>query len=246
MLEPRIVVARPTADTWTLDLSYESESLKFNKTAAASPVQNNITAVSTEDSEKDGLREITIEATLTPVPTPVRNNTPAIFTNGEDGLQEIDMEATLMAVQTPVCSNIPSASTNAENGLHEIRMEATVAAASTLIQRNTSANSINEKNGVHDMAIDDEGTSYSLEGIGNEDAVEYQGNAPIDDEFLCLAKTLESLGRNRVQELVCLIQSIFLHSELTSTYVDYYALYRNFKDLIQGEVGQETYSSFPS
>jgi hypothetical protein len=93
-----------------------------------------------------------------------------------------------------------------------------------------------------DEDIEDVGTSCNGEGSSNN-----HDGAIIGDEYLELARTLKLFGRDRVQELVLLIQSpIFLHCELTSTYADCQAVRRNLEDLHQGAARQNSTAAFPS
>jgi hypothetical protein len=91
----------------------------------------------------------------------------------------------------------------------------------TAVRNDASTLSTNEEDGVLSLAMEDEGRSYSEEGINNEDA--NHSDTPIEDEFSDLATTLRSLGRDRTQKLVG-NQMILAYCELISTYVDCYAL----------------------
>jgi hypothetical protein len=65
-------------------------------------------------------------------------------------------------------------------------------------QLETASSLSNEEENVQSLAMEDQGRSYSEEGINNEDA----DHTPIEDEFSALATTLRSLGRDRTQKLV--------------------------------------------
>jgi hypothetical protein len=123
-----------------------------------------------------------------------------------------------------------------------LNVEGTVAALP--VQNNTPPVSTN---GHDDIEMENERTSYSDEAIANEEAQECRTDASISDEFLQLARTLEVLGKECVQELVWLIRSTtFLKHVLTSTAVDCESLRWNFQDLFRGKVGQEIYTAIPS
>jgi hypothetical protein len=62
----------------------------------------------------------------------------------------------------------------------------------------TASTLSNEEDNVQSLAMEDQGRSYTEEGINNEDA----DHTPIEDEFSALATTLRSLGRDRTQKLV--------------------------------------------
>jgi hypothetical protein len=86
-----------------------------------------------------------------------------------------------------------------------MNLEGMVASPLTAVRNNTSTLSTNGEDSLQQVAMEDEGITYGEEGIGNEDAVEHHQDTPIEDEFLALARTLQSLGQNRVQELVYLL-----------------------------------------
>jgi hypothetical protein len=95
-------------------------------------------------------------------------------------------------------------------------------------QNNTPTPSRNGEDRIQSLATEDDSQiSFSDEGNGNMDTVEDHQETPIQDEFFALARTLQSLGRDRTQELVHFIQTILVNYELTSTWVDCDALCRN-------------------
>jgi hypothetical protein len=186
MLEPRVVATRPTSSAWLLNLSYESGSLNLEDTIRAPLVQNNTPPIS-PNRDDIHMESAGIGYSAEGISNKV-NEDDEIHMEGIGNKVNEDDEIHMEGIGNKV------------NGDDEIHMEG-----------------IGNKVNVDDeVPMETERTGYIEEGIGNEDAPKHHGDAPINDEFLQLARAFESLGRDRVQELVLLKESTtFLYSELT-------------------------------
>jgi hypothetical protein len=76
-----------------------------------------------------------------------------------------------------------------------------------LVQNNIPPVSTNAEDDFTMVTTENEKPLFNTEDTNNQGTMEHQEDAQIDAEFLELARTLQSLGRDRVQEMVVVTQS---------------------------------------